>query len=507
MDNKTFKRVVALVATVMMLCSCAFATTISNVNYADGVVSLNYEAGTGADKVLLLVKTNDANGAIIAANQDDDEAIDGAFSEKIDTTKLTDNVNALYVEVGDNGEGNSDTAIINFYTLTLVYNNGADNTTVKKVGGTPIADLCGEAPEKDADNYNTYAFDKWYTDAELSSPLEDGAKLENNTTLYAGYTATPITYNITYAGEVIATANAGTDIATLLAEKTASKAEDKYNTYAFEGWYLDAEFNTAAAGELLANTEVFANFTSTARKYTVKIGDAEAVDYEYNATVELTTETEYDLEGYRYTFDKWVVNGIDYSEEANTTVTVTGNLVIEAVYTSEKIKVYYTITLKVDGNEYKVIENVEEGTMISAAIADVDDPEKKDTDEVDYTFVAWNYNDAAIAGDVIIEATFDKAVKAPTKSVSTEIVRNGKTYTDAPNATVQATYNGVDSGKVYIRYYDGTKYDTNEKAFSLSDNGIKLDITGNNATMTFDVVVLGVPEGITVTDITAEFNN
>ena len=127
MNNKLFKRIVAAAASAVMLGSCAFATTLSNVSYdgsADnGVLSFTYNNGA-ADKVTYVAYAatkataeTDANavtvngtkyvlGEMVAINQLDNlaaAAADAAGTPEtvpVDKTKLA-NADAIVLKSGD----------------------------------------------------------------------------------------------------------------------------------------------------------------------------------------------------------------------------------------------------------------------------------------------------------------------------------------------------------------------------------------------------------------------
>jgi len=75
------------------------------------------------------------------------------------------------------------------------YNGELHTTEIQYALGTPITDL----PEPTLDGFE---FNGWYTDEDLSSPIEPGDRVNERTVLYAKYTT--INYTIQYMnGDVL----------------------------------------------------------------------------------------------------------------------------------------------------------------------------------------------------------------------------------------------------------------------------------------------------------------
>lgn len=162
MNNKLFKRIVAAAASAVMLGSCAFATTLSNVSYdgsADnGVLSFTYNNGA-ADKVTYVAYAatratdTDTNavtvngtkyvlGEMVAINQLDNLAAataDAAGTPEtvpVDKTKLA-NADAIVLKSGDSlGSAVAVEAVA--LQTTPDYTTKTENVTYNGIAGTIV---------------------------------------------------------------------------------------------------------------------------------------------------------------------------------------------------------------------------------------------------------------------------------------------------------------------------------------------------------------------------------
>lgn len=228
MNNKLFKRIVAAAASAVMLGSCAFATTLSNVSYdgsADnGVLSFTYNNGK-ADKVTYVAYAatratdTDTNavtvngtkyvlGEMVAINQFDNlaaAAADAAGTPEtvpVDKTKLA-NADAIVLKSGDSlGSPVAveavalQTAPATEHTITFAnVQEGYATPTLKVADGSLVTDMLA----KIADPTKTktggkgdkldWVFVGWYTDETLTTKLDKSAeaKITADMTLYAKY--------------------------------------------------------------------------------------------------------------------------------------------------------------------------------------------------------------------------------------------------------------------------------------------------------------------------------
>ena len=219
MNNKLFKRIVAAAASAVMLGTCAFATTLSNEAYENGILSFSYDNGAAnkvtylaysatkiaADDTTSTVGYKDANGTkyvlgeIVAIDQIDGITANagGTVSAKIDTSKLA-NKDAIILKSGDsNGTAVAPSVVslaapVTERTITFANVQADYATPTKKVadGTTYAAALEGVADPTKARGTSDkldWAFVGWYTDAALSTKLDKNATVSADVTLYAKF--------------------------------------------------------------------------------------------------------------------------------------------------------------------------------------------------------------------------------------------------------------------------------------------------------------------------------
>ena len=163
MNNKLFKRIVAAAASAVMLGSCAFATTLSNVGYVDGAgnvgtLSFTYNNGD-ADKVTYVAYAatkaaagTDANavevngtkyvlGEMVAINQFDNLAAataDTAETVPVDSTKLA-NADAIVLKSGDSkGSPVAVEAVALANEPVIEYTTALQDVTYNNIAGTIV---------------------------------------------------------------------------------------------------------------------------------------------------------------------------------------------------------------------------------------------------------------------------------------------------------------------------------------------------------------------------------
>ena len=277
MNNKLFKRIVAAAASAVMLGSCAFATTLSNVSYdgsADnGVLSFTYNNGK-ADKVTYVAYAatkataeTDANavevngtkyvlGEMVAINQFDGltvgtdaaPAADTPVAVKIDKTKLT---NAAATDIVlKSGDSLGSTVAVQAIALattpvtterTITFANvqeGYATPTLKVADGSLVTDMLAKIADptkaKGTKDKLDWAFVGWYTDEALTTKLDKSAeaKITADMTLYAKYVQVYIVGDVNGDGKVT-----NTDITALkkYMAKTLSATQ--------QTWGIDSEIN------------------------------------------------------------------------------------------------------------------------------------------------------------------------------------------------------------------------------------------------------------------------
>lgn len=388
MNNKTLKSVVALVATVLLVCSCAFAATIGDVTYdaETGALSVPFASGEGATKAMLLVKN--AQGEIVAAAQFNnltEETV--AFNETIDTTKVA-NGDTLTVSVGDNAADSTlaDTKAVDvpaYYTVTI------DGEATKVAAGTLISELL-PAKESYQDETTVYTFDGWYVGEEK---LAADATVAADVEIQSVFTSAPRKYVVKFVDED-GTELKSEEVAygeTPVAPEAPSKEANEKYTYEFAGWTPEI---AAVAGDATYT----ATYTETARAYTVTwvVEGVETTEtYAYGAMPEYKGETPVKAGDAQYSY-----NFVGWGEIAE----VTG----DATYTAqfEEVVNNYTITYVVEG-----VETTE--TLAYGATPAPADPVKAEDENFTYEFAGWDPALTTVTGDATYTATFNAVAKEP----------------------------------------------------------------------------------------------
>ena len=273
MNNKLFKRIVAAAASAVMLGSCAFATTLSNVGYVDGAgnvgtLSFTYNNGD-ADKVTYVAYAatkataeTDANavevngtkyvlGEMVAINQFDNlaaataDAAGTAETVPVDSTKLA-NADAIVLKSGDSKGSPVATAAVALqaapateHTITFAnVQEGYATPTLKVADGSLVTDMLAKIADptkaKGTKDKLDWAFVGWYTDEALTTKLDKSAeaKITADMTLYAKYVQIYIVGDVNGDGKVT-----NTDITALkkYMAKTLSATQ--------QTWGIDSEIN------------------------------------------------------------------------------------------------------------------------------------------------------------------------------------------------------------------------------------------------------------------------
>ncbi len=171
----------------------------------------------------------------------------------VDTSNiyLTEDVTVIYQQPSSPGGGG-----ITTYKLTFETNEGSLITSLIKNKGTVI-DLSEYKTVKDG-----YTFAGWYSDKELTQPIEK-VTLNANTTVYAKWVekdTTKVTLN--FVG------NGGLSVTPVTTNKGTVVDLDDYITlregYTFEGWYIDESLTIPVDTHTLnADTTVYAKWNKT----------------------------------------------------------------------------------------------------------------------------------------------------------------------------------------------------------------------------------------------------
>ncbi len=167
------------------------------------------------------------------------------------------------------------------YSVTFELNGGTGSIASQQIVAGGKATRPTTNPTKAADADNTYAFAGWFKDAALSTEFNFTTETINSaTTIYAKWTATPITkYTVSFnlnggTGSIDSQQVAEGGKATR-PTTDPTKAADAENTYEFAGWFKDAGLTTEfdfATETINSATTIYAKWTATpipVTRYTV----------------------------------------------------------------------------------------------------------------------------------------------------------------------------------------------------------------------------------------------
>lgn len=222
------------------------------------------------------------------------------------------------------------------------------------------------------------------------------------------------------------------EIGSLLDEPTQpTKDSTVSEVYTFDGWYIKGT-NTKwnfATDTVTGNVEIEARFTTSARMYTVKVGDSAVVSMAYGSKIEKPADPYKEPNASTvYTFDGWYVKNTETKWDFDND-TITGNVVLEAKYT----KATRTYSVKI-GDEDAV--EVAYGSYLEEPVK----PTKPDEGETAYVFdgwylkdteTKWNFASNKVTSEVVLVAKFNPTVKtySYTFNLSADTITvNDKTY-------------------------------------------------------------------------------
>ncbi len=179
----------------------------------------------------------------------------GSYQVQINFETL-DNVQTPKIET------NSANIIINNKATTITYvmnNDEAEQISNKVINTNTLTN--NELPT--LENTDSYEFEGWYADKELTRKADELTSAASDLTLYAKWNQ--VKFNLTYEENVIYIPEVADKKA--VTEITASDLEpliDPTGKYTFAGWYTDVALkNAAAAGAINANTTLYAKWTLT----------------------------------------------------------------------------------------------------------------------------------------------------------------------------------------------------------------------------------------------------
>ena len=363
----------------------------------------------------------------------------------------------------------------NKYTITWKnWDNSILDTDSVEYGEVP--QYTGETPIKEADAENTYAFVCW--EPEIVAVTEDAtytAVFESTTNKYA------VTFYNEDGSQVLGTSLVNYGETAIYPNSTPTKESTAEYTYTFSKWV------TAPNGTIeddltnvVANRNVYASFTATKNKYTIKFVNWDNTELQ-NSEVEYgetpvyagTTPTKESTAEYTYTFIGW-----------NPKVTeVTGEATYTAVFTETKNK--YTITWKNWDNSILDTDSVEYGEVPQYT---GETPIKEADAENTYAFVCWEPEIVAVTEDATYTAVFESTTNkyavtfynedgsqvlgtslvnygetaiypnsTPTKESTAEYTYTFSKWVTAPNGTIEDDLTNVVANRNVYASFTATK--------------------------------------------------
>ncbi|MDD3106314.1 MAG: leucine-rich repeat protein, partial [Bacilli bacterium] len=134
--------------------------------------------------------------------------------------------------------------ISNQYSISFNTNGGNSISTITQDFGTIVT---VSNPSKDS-----YIFDGWYLDSELTEPYTITTMPNENITVFAKWSH--ILYSISF------NTNGGSDVTTITQEfgtvVVAPEEPTKFGYYSFNGWYLDSELSTLYTFTTMPNENI-----------------------------------------------------------------------------------------------------------------------------------------------------------------------------------------------------------------------------------------------------------
>lgn len=342
-------------------------------------------------------------------------------------------------------------------TYTVTWSVNGTTTSETYAYGAAVA-YEGAAPEKAEDAQYTYAFSGWSDGTETYAPDDTLPAASKDVTYTAQFAETIRSYTVTWhVGETTSTATFDYGVAAEY-DGTPEKAQTASAVYTFEGWAKTADGDVLSEEELTVTGDVdlYAVFTESARKYTVKFVDddgttelsSEQFAYGTHPTYDGTPEKTATAQ-YTYTFDGWIYSGTTYSTSEELPA-VNGEMTFTAHYAQTVNR--YTVTWSVAGTtttaqfEYNAMPDY--GTT---------EPARADTDEHSYVFQGWAATENGakletlppVTGDVTYYALFTEIERQYTVSwvidgvtTTTRVTKNTAPEHDdaAKEATAQYTF-------------------------------------------------------------------
>jgi len=305
-------------------------TVTFNTNGGSSIAPVEINKGTKVTKPGDPTKAEDATAKYTFAGWFKDAACTTAFdfSSNIDSNTI------VYAKWDTQGK----------FTVSFNTKGGSDVTAQTVLAGEKAKQPTTD-PTKANDATNSYTFAGWFKDEACTQAFDFNTAISAATVIYAGWTATPLEFTVTF------NTNGGSDVTaqTVTAGGKATqpttdptKAEDEYSKYVFAGWFKDAGCTTAFDfdAEITEPTTIYAGWTEIAKTFKITINsDAVAKDIEIGNKIDLSgmivTATDSNS-------DTKTVAAADYkvtvTDPSNNTFDIANNLTDTGKYT---VKVEY----------------------------------------------------------------------------------------------------------------------------------------------------------------------
>ena len=351
-----------------------------------------------------------------------------------------------------------------------------------------------------ANTYDGYTFDGWYTTEDCTGDKYTGSKINSDLTLYGKYTANDQTVHY-----VLTSANEKTD-ATVPADETVkfdseytAKTATTYEGYTFTGWYENEDLTGTkyTTGTIEGDLVLYGKYTAEdcAIDYALGTGNEyadaavpEADIVKYDSTYTAKNANTYD----GYTFDGWYLSE-DCTGDKYTSGTVNGSFTLYGKYTANDYTVVYHIVgdNSIEGLVVPSNDTVKFGSSYTA----------KDANEYDgYTFNGWyssrdlsgqRYTTGTISGNLDLYGEY----VANNQTVHYELTNaNEKTDATVPaNETVKfdSAYTAKDANTYTGYTFTGWYTNSNLTGTKYTSGTIKGDLTlygkytANNCTINY----------------------
>ncbi len=294
-----------------------------------------------------------------------------------------------------------------YLKYTVIFNSMGGSEVLSQTVTNGQKAACPDNPTKEAIVSESYSFAGWYTSTDNGVTLSANAfdfntPITANITLYAKWTATPITY------VVIFNSNGGSDVSsqTLTGGQKATKPADPTKTaivsegYFFAGWYTSTDDGRTLSVSVFdfdtpitADTTLYAKWTSSAFTYTVSFNakNGSSITSQTVTGGQKVTRpdapTKAAIVSETYSFEDWYTS----TDEGNTLsaaafnfdTPITENITLYAKWTATPVT--YTVSFNARNGNQDFSQTITGGQKA----AKPDNPTKAATAAENYTFAGW----------------------------------------------------------------------------------------------------------------------